>query len=55
MKSKQGMSREQAHELYDSLKKVMEAKYGKKGLAALIDQEKKQPGRSKSAGACLGG
>ncbi len=46
MTAKKGMTREQAHELYDSLKKAMEAKYGKKGLAALIAADKKHAAAS---------
>jgi len=45
MTSKQGMTREEAHQLYDSMRKAMEAKYGKKGLAALISDDKKQKAR----------
>lgn len=39
-KKKKGMSREEAAQLYDTLKKSMEAKYGRSGLAKLIDKER---------------
>lgn len=39
-KKKKGMSREEAAQLYETLKQRMEQKYGKKGLQQLIDQEK---------------
>ena len=39
---KPGMSREEANQLYDSLKNAMESKYGKKGLESLIAKDKKE-------------
>lgn len=55
MTSKQGMTKEQAHELYDSMKKAMEAKYGKKGLARMIAAEKKQGGKTAAPAAAARG
>ena len=39
---KQGMTREEANQLYDSLKSAMESRYGKKGLESLIEKDKKE-------------
>ena len=39
---KQGMSKEEADKLYDSLKDAMERRYGKKGLESLIEKDKSE-------------
>ena len=39
---KQGMTREEANQLYDSLKSAMESRYGKKGLESLIEKDKQE-------------
>lgn len=58
--AKKGMTREQATQLYDNLKKRMENKHGKEGLAKLIEEERKKADKkessvhSKSAGLNLG-
>lgn len=52
--AKKGMSREEATKLYDNLKKRMENKHGKEGLAQLIEAERQKAGskeNAKSAGA----
>lgn len=45
--AKKGLTREEAAKLYDSLKKRMESKHGKAGLAKLIDNERKKVGSEK--------
>jgi flagellar motility protein MotE (MotC chaperone) len=58
--AKKGMTREQATQLYDNLKKRMENKHGKEGLAKLIEEERKKAGKkdlnsnTKVAGVNLG-
>lgn len=42
MAVKKGMTREEANQLYDSLKSAMESKYGKKRLESLIENDKKE-------------
>src|SRR5687767_8226413 len=48
-KKQQRMTRDEAAALYDSLRKTMESKYGKKELSKLIAEEKQRGGAKKPA------
>jgi len=48
MAQKKGLTREQAAQIYDQLKQTMESRYGKEGLAALMEKERAMKALPKS-------